>query len=116
MFLRHEAQQPVDFDGLRIVDYTAHQNGSSSLAEITVPAGVRHARAWSRRSDKYYYVINGTISFTIDEETFDARSGDVCIIRQGQRFSYHNNGRNDAKLILIHTPTFDLDAEVFESQ
>ena len=57
---------PIDFDGLRILDYTAGHDVSSSLAVIEVPPGVRHAEAWSRRSDKYYLVIAGAILFVLD--------------------------------------------------
>ena len=57
MIIRHDAVDPIEFDGLEIVDYTAGQEHSSSLAEIAVPAGVRHRLSWSNRSDKYYYVV-----------------------------------------------------------
>lgn len=114
MIIKREAVNPIRFDGLKILDYTTGQERSSSLAEISVPVGVRHRRAWSKRSDKYYYAAQGHVSFTVDDETFELSAGDVCIIRQGQRFSYVNDGIEEAKLVLVHTPTFDLEYEVFE--
>jgi hypothetical protein len=56
MFFKHEELQPIEFDGMRIIDYTAGQDSSSSFAEISLPAGISHRFSWSNRSDKYYYV------------------------------------------------------------
>ncbi|MGR3301610.1 MAG: cupin domain-containing protein [Candidatus Scalindua sp.] len=105
---------PIDFEGLKVFDYTADKQMSSSLAEINVAPGINHKKAWSRRSDKYYYIVTGRIQFTVDKESYDLSEGDVCIIRQGQRFSYVNLSDKPAKLILIHTPNFDIESEVFE--
>ena len=114
MFIEHEAVEPIEFDNLRIVDYTAGKDTSSSIAEITVPVGVSHKRSWSNRSDKYYYVVQGEVVFTLNEETRNLSSGDVCIIPKGVRFTYSNDGSIEAKLVLLHTPSFKLEWEVFE--
>ena len=116
MFIEHDAIRPSDFEGLKIVDYSAGRDTSSSFAEITVPPGVRHRSSWSRRSDKYYYVVQGSIAFTLDGATRCMSPGDICIVSQGARFSYVNSTSNDAKLILVHTPSFSLDREVFEEK
>jgi mannose-6-phosphate isomerase-like protein (cupin superfamily) len=113
-FIQHEAVQPLEFDGLKIIDYTAGRDTRSSLAEITVPAGVRHRSSWSNRSDKYYYVVEGNIEFTLNGESKSLSSGDICVVHQAVRFSYVNSGSNDVKLILIHTPSFKSECEVFE--
>ena len=63
MFNSGKSLKPIDFAGLRIFDYTAGFDLSSSLAIIEVPPGAHHAEAWSKRSDKYYLVIAGTIGF-----------------------------------------------------
>jgi len=114
MFIQHDEVNPIEFDKLRIVDYTSEQNTSTSLAEITVPVGVRHKLSWSTRSDKYYYVVRGNLSFAVDENSTDLSSGDVCIVPKGKRFSYTNTGSNEALLILVHTPSFKLECERFE--
>jgi mannose-6-phosphate isomerase-like protein (cupin superfamily) len=114
MFIKHEAITPIKFDKLKITDYTSGQNNSSSFAEITVPVGVSHKLSWSTRSDKYYYVVRGNLSFAVDENSTDLSSGDVCIVPKGKRFSYTNTGSNEALLILVHTPSFKLECERFE--
>jgi len=105
---------PIDFDGLRILDYTAGLDVSSSLAVIDVPPGVRHKPSWSKRSDKYYYVVQGSVVFTVDGEPDTLSPGDVCIVPRGARFLYANEGPGDARLVLVHTPGFKLECEVFE--
>jgi len=105
---------PIQFDGLKIFDYTADQNLSSSMAEITVPSGVKHKKSWSHRSDKFYYIITGCLQFKIADEEFELFAGDTCIVKQGQKFSYSNLTAEESKLLLFHTPSFDLDSEVFE--
>ena len=114
MFIAHDTVPPLDFDGLFIVDYTAGRDTRSSFAEITVPAGMSHRVSWSRRSDKYYYIVAGTIQFTLNGDVRTMSAGDVCLVPQGSRFAYWNSGSRDATLILVHTPSFKLECEVFE--
>ncbi len=114
MIVKHEEVEPIEFDGLQIVDYTAGSENRSSIAEIIVPIGVGHKRSWSNRSDKYYYVVQGKVSFTVNDESCTLSSGDVCIVPKGDRFHYKNVGSSEAKLILIHTPKFKLEYEEFE--
>ena len=114
VFIKQNEIKPIEFDGLQIFDYTANQDTQSSFAEITVPSGISHKISWSKRSDKTYYVIQGKVDFSIGEEQKQLSSGDVCIIPKGIRFSYINQGTEEAKLILVHTPSFQLESEVFE--
>ena len=114
MIIERASLTAIDFDGLEIRDYTAERDVSASLAEVTVPAGVRHKRAWSKRSDKYYYVVDGRVSFILDDQVVELSTGDVCMVRQGARFSYENKTRQAAKMFLVHTPSFELAQEVFE--
>ena len=45
MLVRGNALEALDFGGLRIFDYTAGADLSSSLAVIEVPPGVRHTES-----------------------------------------------------------------------
>jgi mannose-6-phosphate isomerase-like protein (cupin superfamily) len=104
---------PFDFDGLAICDYTAGHETTSSFAVITVPPGAVHAEAWSRRSDKYYYVVAGTIEFLDSGEVHTLSAGDFCLVAKGEHFSYRNVSEAPAMLCLFHTPSFDADSEAF---
>ena len=114
MMIRRASVMPFDFEGLEIRDYTNDLDHSSSGAEITVPAGVQHRRAWSKRSDKYYFGLQGRLSFTIGDQALELAAGDLCIIHKGDRFSYENRSHQLARILLVHTPSFDLSQEVFE--
>ena len=113
MFLSRSAMSPIDFEGLRIFDYTAGRPLGSSFAAIEVAPGARHAEAWSRRSDKYYLVSSGEVRFVLDGEPHAMKAGDFCFVKQGRRFSYSNESSELAILVLVHTPSFDLGEEVF---
>lgn len=114
MIVTPDAVPPIDFGGLGIRDYTAGLETTSSFAVITVPPGIAHAESWSRRSDKYYYVVAGSVEFADSGQTHVLRAGDFCLISQGELFSYRNTSDTAATLCLFHTPSFDLDSEVFE--
>lgn len=105
---------PTDFEGLKIIDYTAGKDTTSSLAEITIPPGVKHRKAHSKKLDKYYYIVSGRIQFNVEGELYDLCQGDVCVILKGQKFSYKNGTSEVARLILVHTPRFSLENEVFD--
>jgi mannose-6-phosphate isomerase-like protein (cupin superfamily) len=116
MKIERSSLKPITFEGLEIRDYTAGMESSSSIAEVTVPAGTRHRTAWSRRSDKLYLMLRGRLSFVLGGEPQDLCAGDCCIIRKGDRFSYRNPTREPATVLLVHTPSFDLSEEVFEDE
>lgn len=116
MIVTRKSLRPIAFDGLRIFDYTAGHNLGSSLAVIEVPPAARHAVAFSKRSDKYYLVTKGGVRFVLEGREFDLGPGDFCFVRCGQRFSYSNDGSEMAMLVLVHTPQFSLENEVFETQ
>lgn len=113
MIVKRDSLTPIDFGGLRIFDYTAERGLGSSLAVIEVPPAVRHAEAFSKRSDKYYLVTEGQIRFAHADRTFELNAGDFCFVRRGEHFSYSNESPRTARLVLVHTPDFRLDQEVF---
>ena len=115
MIVRRTSVAALDFDGLQILDYTANLASSSSLAHIQVPPGARHALSWSTRSDKYYCILSGTLHFWLDKEQTVLYAGDVCIVPKKERFRYENRSDEPVELLLFHTPSFQLEAEVFET-
>ena len=113
MIIRKGSLRPIDFSGLKILDFTGGKKTSSSVAEITVSPGARHPEAWSRLSDKYYYVVSGKLSFVLDGQEHELDSGDCSVVLQGQHFSYRNTTGKTAKILLVHTPSFNMESEVF---
>jgi mannose-6-phosphate isomerase-like protein (cupin superfamily) len=115
MIIRRASVAALDFDGLQILDYTANLASSSSLAHILVPPGAHHALSWSTRSDKYYYILSGALHFWLNEEQSVLSGGDLCLVPKGERFHYQNRSDAPVELLLFHTPSFQLEAEVFEN-
>ena len=114
MFLPANGSEPFAWCGLHIRDYTAALDLSSSVAWIDVPRGIRHPRARSGRSDKYYVVVAGSVRFNAEGRTYDLGEGDVFVVPRGVSFEYENAASEEARLVLVHTPMFDADAEVLE--
>jgi mannose-6-phosphate isomerase-like protein (cupin superfamily) len=112
--IRNNEAEQFGFDGLTITDYTAKLDEKSSFAIISVPSQISHKLSWSNRSDKYYYVVSGEIDFIVNDKEFVLSDGDLCIIKRGDRFKYKNNSDDVVQMILVHTPNFKLDQEVFE--
>jgi mannose-6-phosphate isomerase-like protein (cupin superfamily) len=110
--VRADDPSAFDFHGLEIRDYTAGRDVRTSWARIDVPAGVQHPEAWSRRSDKHYYVLEGFVRFRIDGQSCELTAGDLCVIPQGSRFAYENPLTEAAALLLAHTPPFRADDEI----
>ena len=112
MFIRASSVGGFDFEGLQIRDYTAGLEGRSSVAEVIAPPRSRHRRARSLRSDKVYWVLEGTLSFEIDGTAMTLGVGDLAIVPQGAAFAYQTSDVQ-ARVLLIHTPPFASEDEVF---
>ena len=112
IIVRRDAVALIPFNGLEVFDYTAGVDASSSLALINVPLDARHPEAYSTKSDKYYYVLEGQIRFGLGSKRSELGPGDMCLVRREQRFWYENSGTTDARLLLVHTPGFDPQSEV----
>ncbi len=113
MLVKENQVDPFDFDGLQIKDYTANLDENSSFATITVQPHISHKLSWSKRSDKYYYIISGKINFQINNQEYVLSDGDFCIIKKGEKFNYKNESDEIVKMVLVHTPNFQLDQEVY---
>ena len=59
------------------------------------------------------YLIAGAIRFILEGVETELVAGDFCSVPQGTRFSYSNAATTPAKLVLVHTPSFNLTQEVF---
>lgn len=114
MLVKQNFSEAFDFNGLTIKDYTAGLTESSSFAVIEAAPGVHHGLSWSKRSDKYYYIAAGSLSFHLEGRDYEFTAGDFCIVHKGERFDYRNNSGKPAVIILVHTPNFILEEEVFE--
>jgi mannose-6-phosphate isomerase-like protein (cupin superfamily) len=113
MIIKKSQAALIDFEGLSIFDYTAGKDWGSSMALIHVPPGVKHPQAYSRRSDKYYLVIDGCLKFDLDGREYWLEAGDFALVPKGSKFQYENTTDQNVSLVLVHTPSFKLEEEIF---
>jgi mannose-6-phosphate isomerase-like protein (cupin superfamily) len=113
MIIRRDDADAFDWEGLQIRDMTHGKATAASLAVLRVLPGRSHRRARSTRSEKQYYVVGGRVRFEIDGVESDLEAGDLCVVSAGTPFSYRNQERSAATLVLIHTPPFDPANEEF---
>ena len=78
------------------------------MAEVRVPPGAAHLEARSTISDKLYICIEGTITFQLNGEFLQLNPLDVLLIPRAEWFSYRNDAREEGRLLLVHTPPFDM--------
>ena len=102
---------PFDFEGLRIRVLTPSNLSSGSIAEIEVPPGSRHRPARSTLSDKYYIGLDGTVSFMVGDKRVSLSSRQVLVIERNEWFTYYNDQKIEAHMLLIHVPPFELERE-----
>ena len=81
--VRRDGLTPFDFSGLKISDY-GPAGALASVAEIAVPPGASHAEARSSRSDKYYLVVEGAVSFTVSGSPVALAAPDLLVIEIGE--------------------------------
>ncbi|WNV85926.1 cupin domain-containing protein [Umezawaea sp. Da 62-37] len=88
---------------------TAHRLG---VAELTLAPGTpgphqhRHAQ-----HDEGFYIISGTVRFTIGEEDHDAGPGSFVMVPTGAPHTFANPG--DVPAVMVNTFTPDLYVEYF---
>jgi mannose-6-phosphate isomerase-like protein (cupin superfamily) len=114
--MSHRARSTADtfdFYGLTICELTPDAMTRASVAEILVPSGAAHPQARSVKSDKLYVGLSGTVDFDLEDGGVRLAAGDTLAIACGRWFAYANHTDEDARLLLVHVPPFDLDAEEF---
>lgn len=116
MQIKSDELKPFDWEGLSITDYTSGKNTQSSFAKIEILPGAQHKISWSKVSEKLYYVQKGQLHFMIDNKDFVINEGDLCIIPIKSKFAYKNKTNEVVEILLIHSPGFNIENEVFEGE
>ncbi len=104
---------PFDFGGLKIRELTPSDLSEASIAEIEVAPGCSHPRARSIKSDKIYYCLQGAVSFRVEGQDVSLQNQDLLLIPKNEWFDYRNDNAETARLLLLHIPPFDIEAEEF---
>jgi len=105
--------KPFDFGGLKIRELTPSALSEASIAEIEVASGCSHQRARSNKSDKLYVCLQGAVSFRVEGQDVALDNQDLLLIPKNEWFDYRNDNAETARLLLLHIPPFDIEAEEF---
>jgi quercetin dioxygenase-like cupin family protein len=80
-------------------------DGSVAVFEFDVPAGSRVAAAHSHDGfEETIYGLEGTLLWTLEDESHDVGAGEVLCIPRGAVHQFANVGDLDAKALAIVTP------------
>ena len=114
-YVNYSAIVPFSFYDLVIRELSPEGYETLSVAEVRVLPGAAHPKARSTKSDKLYICIEGTVSFEVNGESKLLAPLDVLLIPVSEWFFYRNDGSMESRLLLIHSPPFDLDCEEISS-
>jgi quercetin dioxygenase-like cupin family protein len=91
--------------GVRFLVEAEDSNGSASVFECHVPANSRMPVPHSHDGfEETIYGLEGTTTWTIDDETVDVGPGEAACVRRGQIHGFQNGGDIDATFLAIATP------------
>jgi quercetin dioxygenase-like cupin family protein len=90
---------------VRFLVEAADSNGTASVFECYVPASsVMAARHSHDGFEETIYGVQGTTTWTIDDETVEIGPGEAACVRRGQVHGFQNQGDLDATFLAIATP------------
>jgi len=84
---------------------TGEESGGAYFAmEALVPPGGGPPPHIHRREDETFYVLEGHITFRLEERTIEAGPGDFVNVPRGHVHCFTNTGDATARMILTFTP------------
>ncbi|MFI6155977.1 dimethylsulfonioproprionate lyase family protein [Kitasatospora sp. NPDC051170] len=90
---------------MRILEDGSHTGHRLAIAESVLaphtqgPPQHRHAQ-----HDEGFYVLSGTVRFTVGEETYDAGAGTLVVVPPGAPHAFENPADEPAVLLSTFTP------------
>ena len=111
MLIGRAGTAAFDWNGLTIRDFGALLDGAASVAVIEAPAGAAHPHAYSTACDKLYFVLEGTLRMNVDGVAYSPAAGDLIVVPKGTVFNYFDYLGAPSRLLLVHMPAFDPEAE-----
>lgn len=114
LLITQNKTKTFDFHGIKITDYANVKVKSASVAVIEVLPGIQHQTARSTRSDKFYFCLEGSVTFQVDEKKIILHPMELLIIFKNEWFSYSCDEKKQARMLLFHSPSFDIKSEKFK--
>ena len=108
--LREGEGKPLEARGSLMVfkAIAATTGGAFSFMERRLPPGGRPPpRHIHLAAAEAFYVVEGRITFWLDEEIVDCAGGDFVLAPGGVAHSFANRGDADARVLILHSPAMD---------
>lgn len=83
-----------------------HGNRAQSLAEATIPEGVRTLLHRHRESEELYHITAGQGRMSLNGEQFDVAAGDTVCILPGLSHCIENAGKGELKILCCCSPPY----------
>ncbi len=109
--IQRDSTQPfVTKDGSTIRELLAHRNSAirhQSLAEATVPAGVKTQAHYHPQCEEIYYILSGSGTMRIESEERIVGPGDAIAIPPGKIHHIENHGPEDLVFLCCCAPGYE---------
>ena len=83
-----------------------HANNNQSLAEATVPPGVKTALHYHVKSEEIYHITRGKGDMTLGNNTFTVGVGDTILIRPNTPHQILNTEKSDLVFLCVCSPAY----------
>jgi len=82
--------------------------GDFSLMERTLPPGGRRPPPHRHSNcSEAYYVLDGLVAVTVDDEDLAVGPEGFVLVPRGTRHTFGNAGQSEARLLVMHAPAMD---------
>jgi quercetin dioxygenase-like cupin family protein len=82
-------------------------DGAFSFMERELPPRGTPPLAHTHEGAEAFYVLDGTISFTVGAETVEGAAGDFVLVPSGVAHTFANRSDAPARLLILHAPAAD---------
>jgi quercetin dioxygenase-like cupin family protein len=91
-------------DQIRFILTGAETGGAFFLADVSVPPGGGPPPHIHEREDETFYLLQGTLTFRVGDQTVNASQGDCIHLPRGIVHSFRNTGKENARMLVTATP------------
>lgn len=83
-------------------------DGAFSFMERTLPPGGRKPPPHVHTNcEEAFYVLDGEIEFSLDDETVIGRAGSFVLVPGGVPHTFGNAAASESRLLILHAPAMD---------
>ena len=92
------------------VDFTVkagemRQGSGAAMVEYTILPGEEPEGHTHNTEDEMFYVLEGSITFTCGDESFDLKKGGFVFLPRGIRHGYKVRGKAPVRVLVVTSPT-----------